>query len=75
MYKATKEKNCSTCHYCFETEVSTDLTKLLHCVINPPIITAIGTPQGIANVTAFPQVNGNMICAKFLLSTPKLKVA
>ena len=75
MFISTEEKNCLTCHYCCESVINMDLSKQFSCVINPPVISAIGTPQGIANVTAFPQVNGNMICAKWLLSSPKLSVA
>ncbi len=65
MLKVTTETNCLTCDYSLEQPIGEDLQTRSSCILNPPTMCAIGAAQGMAHVTAFPQVTAGMICAKW----------
>ena len=75
MQKVTEKINCLTCDYSIEQSTGVDLTRLSHCLFNPPTMSAIGAAGGMAQVTAFPQVTGDMICSKWEAQLPELSLA
>ena len=74
MQKVTEKINCLTCEYSIEQPIGDDLVKRSHCLLNPPTMCAISAAGGMAHVTAFPQVTGGMICAKWIAELIPLQV-
>ena len=64
---ATKKPNCLSCEFAFEGAVDVNsLKKQAVCRRYPPVSYPIPTNGGLAFVTTFPQINGDMICFEFI---------
>jgi hypothetical protein len=65
------ERKCLQCEYAVESDEQPSVEEVLRgvepphiCIYNPPLVTALGTPQGIVMMTSRPLVNDKTIsCA------------
>lgn len=60
----TDGRNCKTCLWAVAA-TAPDRAMITECRRNPPVVSAVGTPHGIAQMTSFPRVNADWYCGDF----------